>query len=243
MSQIPPPPDSPDKANPPNPPNSPPSPSQSQNFQRGAQDAVIAAKAAAQDAFKVFMQLIYNPVGAMPGAFASLSSNQAMAVGGVFAAVFTLCLLFGGSGMMAMAGIPIGSMSSNLGFKGFLVSLLASFGFAAGVAGGNFLARLALKGQGSLSFDIFSGGAALLPLGLGLLASSILSVIGITGAIGSVPTMIGGCLLVLVLFTGLTRVANINEGPASYSVGVILVVGVMAAYLIGRACVKILYGF
>jgi hypothetical protein len=237
MSQIPPPPMPPSQA-----PDPHQGPNSSDKFQRGAQEAVTAAKAAAQDAFKVFMQLIYNPVGAMPGAFASLNPNQAMAVGGVFAAVFTLCLLFGGSGMAAMAGLPIGSMSSSLGFKGFLVLLLTSFGFAAGVAAGNYLTRLALKGQGSLSFDIFSGGASLLPLGLGLLATAILSMVGISGAIGSVPTMIGGCLMVLVLFTGLTRVANINEGPASYSVGAILVVGTIAAYLIGRMCVKVFYG-
>lgn len=228
MSQIPPPPMSPT-----------PEPNQGPNYQRGAQDAVTAAKAAAQDAFKVFMQLIYNPVGAMPSAFASLSSNQAMAVGGVFAAVFTVCLLLGGTGMLSMAGIP----SMGFGFKEFAMLLLVSFGFAAGVAAGNYLTRLVFKGQGSLSFDIFSGGAALLPLGLGLLATTIVGLVGVTGSIGSVPSMIGGCLMVLVLFTGLTRVAHINEGPASYSVGAILVVGSIAAYLIGRVCLKIFYGF
>ena len=237
MSQIPPPPMPPNQA-----PDPHPDPrhgrNSSEKFQRGAQDAVTAAKAAAQDAFKVFMQLIYNPVGAMPGAFASLNPNQAMAVGGVFAAVFTLCLLFGGSGILSMMPIPFGA---NIGFKGFLLLLLTSFGFAAGIAAGNYLTRLAFKGQGSLSFDIFSGGAALLPLGLGFLASAILAMIGVTGAIGSVPTMIGGCLMVLVLFTGLTRVAHINEGPASYSVGAILVMGSIVAYFIGQICSKILY--
>ena len=228
MSQIPPPPMSPT-----------PEPNQGSSYQRGAQDAVTAAKAAAQDAFKVFMQLIYNPVGAMPSAFASLSSTQAMAVGGVFAAVFTVCLLLGGTGMLSMAGIP----SMSFGFKEFAMLLLVSFGFAAGVAAGNYLTRLVFKGQGSLSFDIFSGGAALLPLGLGLLATTIVGLVGVTGSIGSVPSMIGGCLMVLVLFTGLTRVAHINEGPASYSVGAILVVGSIAAYLIGRVCLKIFYGF
>ncbi len=199
------------------------------------------------------MQLIYNPVGAMPGAFASLNPNQAMAVGGVFAAIFTLCLLFAGSGIAAVftlcllfAGSGIAAMlpfpvHSGIGFRGFLLTLLISFGFAAGVAAGNYLTRLSFKGQGSLSFDIFSGGAALLPLGLGLLVSAILAMVGVSGAIGSVPTMIGGCLMVLVLFTGLTRVANINEGPASYSVGAILVLGSIAAYVIERIFVSILY--
>jgi hypothetical protein len=230
MSQIPPPP-------------GPPGQGPQHDYSRSAQDAVAAAKNAAQDALKVFMQLIYNPVGALPSAFASLSSSQALGVGIVFAVVFTLCLLLGGSGVLAMAGMPVGGFSQSLGFKGFSILLLTSLGFAAGIAGGNFLARTLFKGQGSIGFDVFSGGAALLPMGLGLLAASLLGMVGIGGVINSIPSMVGACLTVLVLFTGLTRVAQIEEGKASYFVGAILVIGATAAYLVARMCLKLFYGF
>jgi hypothetical protein len=218
---------------PPFPPQAPPPPPQHQ----GTPDALLKAKAAAEDALKVFMQLIYNPVGAIPSAFASLNSTQAIGVGVVFTIAFALCVVLAGSTIVGsfLPGAGAG------GFRGFLLILLSSFGFAAGVAGGNFAARSVLKGTGNFGFDAFSAGAALLPLGLGFLATAILGVVGISGPIGSVPLIVGMSLLVLVLFTGLTRVAGIKEGPASYVVGFIMVLGSLGAYIFARMGISVLF--
>jgi hypothetical protein len=218
---------------PPFPPQAPPPPPHNQ----GTPDALLKAKAAAEDALKVFMQLIYNPVGAIPSAFASLNSTQAVGVGVVFTIAFALCVVLAGSTIVGsfLPGAGTG------GFRGFLLILLSSFGFAAGVAGGNFAARSVLKGTGNFGFDAFSAGAALLPLGLGFLATAILGVVGISGPIGSVPLIVGVSLLVLVLFTGLTRVAGIKEGPASYVVGFIMVLGSLGAYVCTRMGISVLF--
>ncbi|GMU42495.1 MAG: hypothetical protein IT479_05215 [Xanthomonadales bacterium] len=200
------------------------------DYQRAAQDAMQTAQAAAKDAFATFMKLIYNPVGALPEAYGALGATQALGVGIVFVVVAVVCLLVSGGGVMSMA---TGGMLS-LGFKGFLLGLASTLGCAVGIAAGSWLSRLLFQGQGNLPFDVFIGGATLLPLGLGTLASYLLGVIGIGGVIGQLPLLVGGSLAVLVVFTGLARVAGIKEGLASYLVALVLAVGLFVAYLVAR---------
>lgn len=207
------------------------------DYQRAAQEAMHSAKAAARDAFATFMKLIYNPVGALPEAYSALAPAQAIGVGVVFAVVAVICLLISGGGVLAMAS---GGMMS-MGFKGFLIGLGTTLGAAVGIAAGTWLSRLLCRGEGNLAFDIFIGGAALLPIGLGTLASYLLGVVGIGGPIGQLPMLIGLSLMVLVVFTGLARVAGIKEGLASYLVAGVLAAGMLIAYLIGRLLVGILY--
>jgi len=198
------------------------------------------AKVAAQDALQTFMKLIYNPVGALPDAYSALPGQKAIAVGIVFCVAFTLCMVFAGGTIISALTGGFGSMGS-MGFKGFLLVLFTSLAFGAGVGIGNYLARLAFKGQGAVSFDVFLGGATLLPIGIGALVSSLLGLIGIGGIIGQLPAMVGACLGILVLFTGLNRIAGIKEGPSSYLVAAVLTVGGFCAYLVARMLVSVLF--
>lgn len=207
------------------------------DYQRAAQDAMSSAKAAAQDALGTFMKLIYNPVGALPDAYRSLSPTQAIGVGVVFAVVAVVCLLIAGQ---SLTGMFTGALGIS-GFKAFLLGLGTTLAAVAGIALGSWLCRLLLRGEGNLSFDVFLGGAALLPLGLGVLASYLLSAIGIGGVIGQLPLLIGISLTILVLFTGLSRIAGIKEGLASYLVAAVLSCGLFAAYLVGRVLGKLLF--
>ncbi len=218
-------------------PEQPPGPPPRADYQRAAQDAMQTAKAAAKDAFATFMKLIYNPVGALPEAYAALAPTQAIGVGVVFAVVAVVCLLVSGGGVLSM----VGGGALSLGFKGFVIGLGATLGAAAGIAAGSWLSRLLLRGEGNLAFDIFIGGATLLPLGLGTLASYLLGVVGIGGVIGQLPLLVGLSLTVLVVFTGLARVAGIKEGLASYLVAGVLAAGMLVAYLITRVLVGVLY--
>lgn len=218
-------------------PEQPPGPPPRADYQRAAQDAMQTAKAAAKDAFATFMKLIYNPVGALPEAYAALAPTQAIGVGIVFAVVAVVCLLVSGGGVLSM----VGGGALSLGFKGFVIGLGATLGAAAGIAAGSWLSRLLLRGEGNLAFDIFIGGATLLPLGLGTLASYLVGVVGIGGVIGQLPLLVGLCLTVLVVFTGLARVAGIKEGLASYLVAGVLAAGMLVAYLITRVLVGVLY--
>jgi|CXWL01.1.fsa_nt_gi hypothetical protein len=208
-----------------------PPPPRGPDYQRAAQDALARSKAAAQDALSTFMKLIYNPVGALPDAYRSLAPPQAIGVGVVFILVAVICLLVAGGGVISMLG---GVVSSSMGFKGFLMGLGVMLGVAAGIAAGSFLARMIFRGEGNLAFDIFIGGAALLPLGLGALVSYLLGLIGIGGVIGQLPMLVGVSLTILVIFTGLARVAGLKEGLSSYLVAVVLSVGILVGYLIGR---------
>lgn len=214
-------------AQPPLPPNN-----SQQDYQRAAREAMNQAKVAAQDALNVFLKLIYNPVGELSNAYASLPGQKAIAVGAVFAIVFALLAGIAGGSLLNLGG---------MGFKGFILLLLSSAGLVAGLVLGSWLCRMLFKSQGAISFDIFLAGAVVLPLGLGGLASWILAQLSIGGTIGSIPIMVGGCLSVLVLFTGLNRVAGIREGLASYLVAGVFAVGMTAAYLVGRLLVKILF--
>ncbi|MGE4073335.1 MAG: hypothetical protein AB7E72_19360 [Lysobacterales bacterium] len=207
------------------------------DYQRAAQEAMNKAQAAAKDAFATFRKLIYNPVGALPEAYRDLEAPQAIGVGLVFAVVAVVCLLVSGGGALSMVG---GGMMS-MGFKGFLVGLGTTLGAAVGIGAGSWLSRLIFRGEGNLAFDIFIGGAALLPIGLGTLVTYLLSVVGIGGPIGQLPLLVGMSLMVLVVFTGLARVAGIKEGLASYLVAGVLAVGMLVAYLMTRLMVGMLY--
>ena len=207
------------------------------DYQRAAQDAMHTAKAAAKDAFATLRKLVYNPVGALPEAYRDLEGPQAIGVGLVGAVVAVICLLISGGGVLSRVGG--GAMS--MGFKGFLIGLGTTLGAAVGIAAGSWLSRLLCRGEGNLAFDIFIGGAALLPIGLGTLVTYLLGVVGIGGPIGQLPMLVGMSLMVLVVFTGLARVAGIKEGLASYLVAGVLAVGMLVAYLMARITVGVLY--
>jgi hypothetical protein len=207
------------------------------DYQRAAQDAMHSAKAAAKDAFATFRKLIYNPVGALPEAYRDLEGPQAIGVGLVFAVVAVICLLLSGGGALSM----VGGGAVSMGFKGFLIGLGTTLGAAVGIAAGSWLSRLVFRGEGNLAFDIFIGGAALLPIGLGTLVSYLLGVMGIGGPIGQLPMLVGMSLMVLVVFTGLARVAGLKEGLASYLVAAVLAVGMLVAYLMARMLFGVLY--
>lgn len=96
-------------------PEQPPGPPPRADYQRAAQDAMQTAKAAAKDAFATFMKLIYNPVGALPEAYAALAPSQAIGVGVVFAVVAVVCLLVSGGGVLSMV---VGGGALSLGFRG-----------------------------------------------------------------------------------------------------------------------------
>lgn len=205
---------------------------------KAAQEAATKAKEAARDALGVFMKLIYNPIGALPDAYRSLAPPQAIGVGIVFAVVAVVCLLFAGRGVV---GLLMGGIGGVVGFKGFILALFTTLAGAAGIAAGSLLARMVFRGEGNLAFDVFLGGAALLPIGLGVLLSYLLAVIGISGPVGQLPALVGLSLTILVIFTGLGRVAGIKEGVASYLVAVVLAIGMLAAWLVGRLVGGVLY--
>ena len=117
-------------------------------------------------------------------------------------------------------------------FKDFFKLLFGSLVFAGGVGLGCFVLRTALKATGSVATDILLAGAALIPLGIALLAGAIVG--KIVAALGVAVLIVGFSLTVLVLFTGFTRIGGVKEGPASYLVALTLVIGGAVSWMVGR---------
>jgi hypothetical protein len=195
-----------------------PPPSPQSDYQRHAQEALAQVRAASQNALKTFMTLIYNPVGALPGAYNALPGGAALGVGIVFMVVWLICTLIGAM-FGASVPIPISGVPFSYKVRGLLILMCIPVGLALGM----FAARKAFKGAGSLAFDVFVSGASLLMIGFAALVGGLLG-----GTVFGVLMLVGGVIAVLVVFTGLTRVAAINEGVAAYLVaGVFVVAGLL----------------
>lgn len=211
----------------------PPQPPQS-DYQRHAQEALAQVRAASQAALKTFLNLIYNPVGALPGAFQALPGNAALGVGVVFIVAYALLAAIGGQ---LILGAIMGAFTGGLGgpgfqFGAFLKGILWGVIFGGGVALGCFAVRKIFNAAGSIAGDLLLAGAALLPLGIGLFAGGVLG--KIIPVLGVILLVIGFSLAILVLFTGFTRVAHVKEGPASYLSALALIIGGAVVWLLGK---------
>lgn len=188
------------------------------DYQKHAQEAMARVRAASQDALKTFMTLIYNPVGALPGAYNALPGSAALGVGVVFMVVWLICTLIGAI-MGAGIPIPFNGMPFSIKMKALLILMCIPVGLALGM----FVARKAFRGAGSIAFDAFVAGAALLMVGFAILVGGLLG-----STVFGILILVAGVIAVLVIFTGLTRVAGISEGVAAYLVaGVFLVAGLL----------------
>ncbi len=185
-----------------------------------ANDPMEKVKAASRDALTTFMSLIYNPVGALPGAYQALPGQQALAVGVVFMVVWLLCSLVGASLGIGGLGLPISINQMSFGYKvrGMLVMLCIPLGLTLGL----FLARTVARGTGALALDIFVAGSALLMVGFAALIGGLLGY-----QVQMLLTLVALTLAVLVIFTSLTRISGIAEGLAAYLVAGVLVIAAL----------------
>jgi hypothetical protein len=177
----------------------------------GAPDPMETVKAASRDAVKTFMSLIYNPVGALPGAFQSLPGQQALAVGVVFMVVWLLCSLVGASLGVSGLGLPYSFSLNDLSFSYKLRGLILMLSIPVGLTLGVYLARIVLRGAGSIALDVFVAGAALLMVGFAALVGGVLG-----HQVLQLLMLVALTLAVLVIFTSLTRISGIAEGVAAY---------------------------
>lgn len=210
-------------------PPSPPSQGGGPDYQKHAQEAMARVKAASQDALKTFMTLIYNPVGALPGAFNALPGSAALGVGVVFMVVWLICTILG-----AVMGASVPIPFSGVPFSYKLRAILILMCIPVGIALGMFIARKVLRGAGSVAFDVFVAGASLLLIGFATLLGGLLG-----GTVFGVLALVAFVIAVLVVFTALTRVSGIAEGIAAYVVAGVFVV----AGLLVRLMTNLLFGF
>ncbi|MBI5433530.1 MAG: hypothetical protein HZA52_11935 [Planctomycetes bacterium] len=202
----------------------------------GAGSPAVAdtVKATSKDAFAAFKTLAVDPVGALPRACESLGDAKALRSGVAFGIVSVLC--FASAGPMLL-GMRMSELYEFLGFAGVLkLALFAAIPFLGTALGGSGARRI-LAGRGGLGSDCFVAGAALLPasacmLGSGLLGFENVEVIGVLA-------VFAGCLGILMLYSGYTRVAKLSERAGSLAVPIVVLLTVWLAKI---ALSKVLSG-
>lgn len=179
-----------------------------------------------RNAWKAFLVFAANPTGGLPGAFESVAPGQAGSVGIVFGAVFAACFALGvrrvGGGLFALYG---GSQ-----LKIFVQLLIVGAVFFTSQVAASLAARKLLRGVGSVQGDLFTAGAALLPLGFYLLVGSVLGagnfeIIAVLGVFAI-------CLTILMLHAGFQGISRINDPGATLAVPSSLVLSLWLAKVI-----------
>lgn len=182
-----------------------------------APDHMAKVTEASRDAFKTFLQLFYNPVGALPGAYRSLPGQQALVVGLVFMGVWLIATMIGGALGVSGLGFPmrLGSVPFSYKVRAILVVISIPLGVTLGV----FAARKIGRGVGDFAQDVFVAGAAMLMLGFATLLGGLLG-----KDVLQLSMLVAVTIAVLVIFTALTRLSNIAEGGAAYLTAAVFVI-------------------
>lgn len=200
--------------------------------QRKSQAGAVAQQAG-KDALEAFKVMASNPVGGLAEAYQSLGASRALAAGIVFGIVFAVCptiaakMLIKTFAMFASGGRGMGSIDLEIDmyFKIFLVALVLPLAFSGGCA----VARLVFGGKNGYDSDLFIASSSLLPMGLFILIT------GLVGeALGQVLIAIyvfALSTMILMLYSGTTRIHQIPDRAATLAVPTIIVVGFLGFYL------------
>jgi hypothetical protein len=194
-----------------------------------AKRAAEVGKVAAKDAFAAFLKFIVDPVGGLPSAYESLGNKASLSAGIVFCIAFVIfCLLgvkiveqFVQSGLLSM----IGGVWVRVILTVFMPCICLPFSL------------LVIRSLGSsvkdFHADIFIAGSALLPLGMFILLSALLAQFW---QVVAVSAIFAWSYLLLILFTGLTRIYRISEARTAILLPLVLTVTMgitgMVAYLL-----------
>ncbi|HEX5009968.1 MAG TPA: hypothetical protein VFY71_06165 [Planctomycetota bacterium] len=187
----------------------------------GAPNAVAGrVQGASRDALAALKLFAGDPVGGLARAYEAIGAAKAQSTGIAFGVVSVACFVLGG-----YLTFPFKEgLFDFLGFGGVLKCLLfAVMPFLCATVGGITVRRV-FGGQGSTGGDVFVAGAALLPVSLCMLLAGILGLANIE--VVAVLSVFAGCLAVLMLFSGYTRIARLSDRAGSLSVPIVVLLGV-----------------
>jgi hypothetical protein len=179
----------------------------------------------AKDALGAVSALALNPVGGLSPAYTALGPTRALGAGAALCVIFALLgalgTMIGSEQFMMMFGF--GAIDSNW-FGLFIRTLFSLLVLPAAMVAASFGSRKVLSGNGPVATDLFTVGAALTPLGIALLLSSLL---GLGNYKFSMLLMLfASTYLVLMLFAGLTRLGGLTEKAAAPAVPIVFVLSV-----------------
>ena len=166
------------------------------------------------EALRALPLFIFNPGGGLLPVFARLKHSGV--AGLVYGAIAVVCFV---GGVVLGWQVPVSLWQ--LGVVGGVpfVSLVVV----------SAIARLLFRRRGSLSGDIFTAGATLLPVGFFVCVSGFLTVI--PNSILTILAVFAGCYSILTLYSGCTQIANLSEAQAAFVVPVMVLISSWLAYL------------
>lgn len=213
-----------------------PGSSQAAAIPMGAAPAAPSATAAAvrsatRDALAAFKRLLGNPVGGLAPAFEALGEARALRAGVVFGVVSLVCFLLGG--YLMLPPFVREDLFEFLGAGGVVKCLLFGLAPFLCTSAGSLAVRKLFGGQGGLGNDSFVAGAALLPVSLALLVSSLIGIANFE-AIG-ILAVFAGCTGTLMLFAGYTRIARLGERAATIGVPLVILVSAWLAKVLSTS--------
>jgi hypothetical protein len=171
----------------------------------------------------VAKQLLLNPVGALPGAYAQLGEQRALRIGAVLCIAFALAAAAGVSFGLGSLGGLMGSFGIGPrpnGLETFVKVAMGFLVFPTCLAAVSLGARRARGAAAPPAADVFTAGASLVPLGVALLLAGLIGVSNYQVAAFLVTT--GVIYLVLMLYAGLTRVGGLSDQVAAPAVPIVL---------------------
>lgn len=183
-----------------------------------SKNPVASARTLLSNTWETFQSFALNPGGGLLPAFARLDKREAIAVGILFAGIFNLCLLGGAyvgwQDIFAVSTLKLAAV----GVIPFVTLACLSA-----------IARLVTRRPGSLAGDIFLSGAALIPVGFLMLASSISTRLPSNTML--VLTVFVSCYTIVTLYSGYTQISNLSERVAVLLVPLVLLASSWFSYI------------
>ena len=194
-------------------------------------------KARSRDAWAGIKLFAKSPVGGLPESYAMFDTSRAMKVGVAFAVIYELTTFIGlyllGSRLASTFGLNL--RAGDASFSDVIKILLIGFVPFVSLTGAVALARKVFRGTGVFAGDVYTAGAALLPLGLAVLATAILGLANFE--IILVLFVFALSYNILMLYSGSSRIAEIPEAGAAPAVPVMLLVSAWLTKIIVAALV------
>lgn len=193
------------------------------------------------DALKAFLTFMVNPMGGIKDVYDSLGHQRAMYVGIAFGVIFALLVAISGNALskqlsewlsfLSFVGIDI-HMPENLFFRLFLIGLIPPCSLFMA----SLLSRLAFRGTATWEGDVFLAGSAVVPFAVTSLISDLLGSKNIEIILGLIVFAL--CFLVLILYSGCTRISKISEKGATIAVPLMMIFSLYIASILARAILK-----
>jgi hypothetical protein len=195
--------------------------------------ATQLAGAASREAAGALTTLVSDPIGGLAPCFQKLGSTRGLQVGAVFLTASLLLMLL--TVFIGVSNVlPLGSLSGGSKAKLFFQMLLSLVAAAGAMIGISALFRVMKKSPVGIEADLYTVGAALLPLAVAMFLGSILNtqsqivawVVGVVWAFAFVFS-------VLILYTGQSRIAQHSERLAALAVGCMIAAAMLATHILG----------